>query len=125
MKYARTMDESFPIAYERDKPGFDAPIMFWDGTTARLQDEDIVCLGHPRCLSFYMRRQYIIKEADTIEELCDEFVVKMGDEHVTTRTMLELRDMNNYVQAIYGVIKMGKKRIRVTKMNEEGEWELL
>ena len=72
-----------------------------------------------------MRRQYIIKEADTIEELCDEFIVKMGDEHVTTRTMLELRDMNNYVQAIYGVIKMGKKRIRVTKMNEKGEWELL
>lgn len=125
MKYARTMDDRFPIVYERDKPGFDAPIMFQDGTTARVQDEDIVRLGHPRCLSFYMRRKYIVKEADTVEELCDELLVKMGDEYVTKRTMLELRDMNNYVQAIYGVIKTGKRRIRVAKMNEEGEWELV
>lgn len=79
MKYAKTMDDSFPIVYEREKPKFDQPVMFLDGTFARLQDDDVVCLGHPRCLSFYMRREHIIKEADNIEDLFDEYVLEDKD----------------------------------------------
>lgn len=70
-------------------------------------------------------QDHIVKKADTIEELCDEFVVKMDGECITRRTLLELRDMVHYVQAIYGAIWTDKGLIYVAKMNDKGEFELL
>ena len=72
----------------------------------------------------------IISQADTIEELCDEFValgyglkgkpavVNGNNGFKTIKTML-----SNY--EIYGAIWTDKGLIYVAKMNEKGEMELL
>lgn len=131
MKYARTIDDSFPIAYERDKPKFDAPIMFWDGTIVHLQDDDVVCLGHPRCLSFNMRRQHIIKEADSVEELCDKFryVSKVSSYWRIYFTLEQLikseYGINLEICNVFGCIDTDKGLVNVIKMKDEGGWELL
>lgn len=69
-----------------------------------------------------------IKEADTIEELCDAFV------YVTNENNHYIKDKHNAVQlffdnekpvAYYGAIWTDKGLIYVAKMNREGELELL
>ena len=67
--------------------------------------------------------------ADTIEELCDEFVVvtSLEKRHIlsnigennTKRFALQLGD------DVYGAIWTGKGLIYVAKMNDKGELELL
>ena len=70
-----------------------------------------------------------VKEADTIEELCDEFV--LVNENVFTKPQMLEDDYNkidlNYYknEDIYGAIWAGKGLIYVAKMNEKGELELL
>lgn len=62
--------------------------------------------------------------ADTIEELCDEFVgVDKTKEH-DKLSPLSLKSYCNYV-AIYGAIWTEWGLKYVAKMNEEGELELL
>ena len=68
----------------------------------------------------------ILKQADTIEELCDEFVVikKNGDKIITCN----YRNIQVYIERkfeIYGAIWTNKGLIYVAKMNNEGELELL
>ena len=62
----------------------------------------------------------IIKEADTIEELCDEFVC----EHYISANTNDLRKLKPN-GLIYGAIWTDKGLIYVAKMNEKGELELL
>ena len=69
-----------------------------------------------------------IKIADTIEELCDEFVIK--DRIKVFETPFE--DINYIknvglweIKTIYGAIWTDKGLIYVAKMNEKGEMELL
>lgn len=71
----------------------------------------------------------IIGQADTIEELCDEFVMvdeenehyinQLNDIHHIRRKLA----IGNYT--VYGAIWTDKGLIYVAKMNEKGEMELL
>lgn len=69
----------------------------------------------------------IIKQADTIEELCDEFVVvdEENNHYVNELQVLHYicRKQKNYT--IYGAIWTDKGLIYVAKLNDKGEWELL
>ena len=83
----------------------------------------------------------IIKQADTIEELCDEFVLVAKDEdffqtsRINTRHWVfdDLADTEHkedeigkgISRTIYGAIWTDKGLIYVAKMNEKGELELL
>lgn len=70
------------------------------------------------------------KVADTIEELCDEFVMNT---HLTYYTNSHLKDLlleydKFHIKdgiAIYGAIWTDKGLIYVAKMNDKGELELL
>ena len=83
-----------------------------------------------------------IKQADTIEELCDEFVILGQHYRITGYGIITI--YNNYVRAIvrkfgkakqsynknkgfalYGAIWTDKGLIYVAKMNEKGELELI
>lgn len=88
--------------------------------------------------SCYAEYEDILKEADTIEELCDLYVThyKIGEkDSYDIRVSLEAakwfaeKDHPNFdsfkVCAIYGAIWTDKGLIYVAKMNEKGELELL
>jgi len=75
-----------------------------------------------------------VKQADTIEELCDEYVVELGNG--THRFVGSLsgkgkggitwyRQRNYKIVAIYGAIWTNKGLIYVAKMNSKGELKLL
>lgn len=66
-----------------------------------------------------------VKIADTIEELCDEFVLinKKDKEHFVDVLSPDLYDYKNFT--IYGAIWTDKGLIYVAKMNDKGELELL
>lgn len=76
------------------------------------------------------KEQDILKQADTIEELCDQFV--MFDENNTflianenfsiTKDLWNRRDI---VVSVYGEIWFNNELRKVAKMNEKGELELL
>lgn len=80
-------------------------------------------------------KKYVIKQADTIEELCDEFVVIIDKE--PNGYLIFNQCMNNFEKVIsihkntknentiYGAIWTDKGLIYVAKMNEKGELELL
>ena len=76
----------------------------------------------------------ILKEADTIEELCDAFVKKskeQGNDYFVIDTDANIvfdrkyrkTDLTNYNH--YGAIFTEQGLIYVAKINEKGEWELL
>ena len=84
----------------------------------------------------------IIKQADTIEELCDEFVIDIGNRKYLNHKGCYLGDFykKSYVSigdenigkdekrkiiAKYGAIWTDKGLIYVAKMNDKGELELL
>lgn len=74
----------------------------------------------------------IVKEADTIEELCDEFVFIDKNKLIEHRCWTHLEwaiancKRNNIdISTIYGAIWTDKGLIYVAKMNEKGELELL
>ena len=62
------------------------------------------------------------KVADTIEELCDEFVyhLKSGGKFIDDKLA-----KSNVYENIYGAIWTDKGLIYVAKMNDKGELELL
>ena len=116
MKYVRTKDGIIDIRYWlTDKNGY-----------YRYLEDDFLD---------YIERvdnEYIIKQADTIEELCDEYVVvsdsfekllahTIGDND--TKEVIEMAKIVNGI--IYGAIWTDKGLIYVAKMNEKGELELL
>ena len=65
-------------------------------------------------------KDYIVNQADTIEELCDEFVC----DHFISNNTKDLRDLRPN-GLIYGAIWTDKGLIYVAKMNDKGELELL
>lgn len=77
----------------------------------------------------------IINQADTIEELCDEFIVvhENGNHVIQKKVGNGLKDMDKdypkYLernnQFFYGAIWTDKGLIYVAKMNDKGELELL
>lgn len=83
-------------------------------------------------------KEYIIKEADTIEELCDEFVIIYKDEYkyfancdkpfITNVKPYSLqKDTEEKLKYFdyYGAVWTSKGLIYAAKMNDKGELELL
>ena len=64
----------------------------------------------------------ILKQADTIEELCDRFVVEHRDEFAIFHNLKLAKQTKGIV---YGAIWTNKGLIYVAKMNEKGCLELL
>ena len=144
MKYIRTKDgKVFPndiVTHELVKDICDA------GYFRTLQKGSLVRIGETWC-NFYGRWTSIydldgkcydirpdevekvtrkLEQADTIEELCDEFVVWVGKECKAILPNYENAKMSYYnLTEIYGAIWTDKGLIYVAKMNEKGELELL
>lgn len=77
---------------------------------------------------YYFKDDDILKQADNIEELCDEFVCQENDYFywLASRENVSFRDLPNcYCKAIFGAIWTDRGLIYVAKMNENGELELL
>ena len=75
---------------------------------------------------------HIVKVADTIEELCDEFIIEndyCGQISQSRYFDFEVAKQNIDIASndvIYGALRIaGKGLIYVAKMNEKGELELL
>ena len=71
-----------------------------------------------------------LKVADTIEELCDEFVAidigVFGDKTKSYKTIKEVEEDKTFLfDKLYGAIWTDKGLIYVAKMNNKGELELL
>ena len=70
-------------------------------------------------------RMPIISQADTIEELCEIFVIDFGE---IKHFCYNFRQINNYAEYknVYGGILLNEWGLKyVAKMNEKGELELL
>lgn len=76
-------------------------------------------------------KEQVIKQADTIEELCDEFVVNFecfnrSYYFVYENSYDELkRDVQTIQYSAYGAIWTDKGLIFVAKMNDKGDLELI
>ena len=89
----------------------------------------------------YIAEKDILKRADTIYQLCDEFVIIRRDDNTFALAKYYPNDKTFYVKTadedvslneclmygyeIYGAIWTDKGLIYVAKMNEKGELELL
>ena len=93
---------------------------------------------HCRGLNYRLKIEDIIKIADTIEELCDEFVVvgipnrtiiireiDYKEQGLTLKQYVSLLFAQYEHITIYGAIWTDKGLIYVAKMNDKGELELL
>lgn len=76
----------------------------------------------------------ILNQADTIEELCDYFLIDKNDiEHYEPTTLLIFDDYDDFRYSMfgyefasgYGCIKTDRGLIYVAKMNEDGDLQLL
>ena len=114
MKYIRTINEIMDLTYCRH---FANEHRYWNGKD---------------CYSF--EESEVIKTADTIKELCDEFVVKSNEEgnnfvKIYSQLCLMKKDIfyRKYKEHynFYGAIWTDKGLIYVAKANEKGELELL
>lgn len=139
MKYIRTKDgriidtSNFVVKREIYENG---ELKFYQFLTTRFADRQVVELF----------ANEIIKQADTIEELCDEFVavnIKYNSHHLTKIRREKYYEpkipmyyagehthdfVDDYIKnkgLIYGAIWTDKGLIYVAKMNEKGELELL
>ena len=77
---------------------------------------------------FSINTRSIINQADTIEELCDEFVViykEMNGKHTVHKYNWLGKSEQKLGNEVYGAIWTDKGLIYVAKMNEKGELELL
>lgn len=105
MKYIRTKDGIFEVVKEDDE---------WVDIISNFERKT-------KC-QCCIKKKGIIKQADTIEELCDEFVVEDRDEFAIFHN-LKLAKQTKGI--IYGAIWTDKGLIYVAKMNEKGELELI
>lgn len=75
-------------------------------------------------MCYKVRKMSVVKQADTIKELCDEFVYV--DEEIKQFLVSDDLDMYKAKQLkVFGAIWTDKGLIYVAKMNEKGELELL
>lgn len=79
-----------------------------------------------------IHKDRVIKQADTFEELCDEFRVRDNDNYSTYEIDITCRDLQELYeelqiqnQTLFGAIWTDKGLIYVAKMNDKGELELL
>ena len=100
-------------------------------------------LGELSCKSL-VKKTNIVNQADSIEELCDEFVaiplfdadvevaglpihVKKGTHYPVRRESIKkyIGTVKKGTSVLYGMIWIDDNLIKVAKMNEKGELELL
>ena len=105
MKYIRTKDGIYEVVEDRK-----------DGMWAVVKEHK------PDNYNFKMSLRKITKIADTIEELCDEFIGVVGNMH-RQLTGTNIRSWNDC--SIYGAIWTDKGLQFVARMNSKGEFELL
>ena len=129
MKYIRTKDKILPY-YDESKTGkLDVVLQVFDGIRNDKVNETF--------------DEIVLKQANTIEELCDEFVVIYANGYVNqfkANTMAnEVQTTNDFVkqayvrfckespnyEKVFGAIWTDKGLIFVAKMNDKGELELL
>ena len=67
----------------------------------------------------------VMKEADTIEELCDAFILKNPNNNVVRSSLEEIKNLQFYARPIYGGIWTNQGLIYVAKMNDKREFELI
>lgn len=117
MKYYRTKDGSI-YEYERVK----TRVFIQQGMRSREKP-----LSEEETLKLFPYE--IIAQADTIEELCDEFVIVHQNpyciEHYLADKNTDLKATNEHIGTVYGAIWTDEGLIYVAKMNEEGELKLL
>lgn len=123
MKYIRTKDgKIFDLERFEDKT---TPVGKAVGLIT-LIDKNKIC-------DYEIFKKDIINQADTIEELCDEFVgfddsskLKIFFAHYKlARECKEEREKNNEKIKLYGAIWTDKGLIYVAKTNDRGELELI
>ena len=117
MKYIRTKDGIF----ERKFPNMEHQISF---------DHKTIEPAYCTVKYDWIAKKDVIKQSDTIEELCDEFVwaTPEGEHRIKPKTGDGLWCLCcDYKQGhqIYGAIWTDKGLIYVMKMNERRNWELL
>lgn len=96
----------------------------------RTKDGRIIKHPHPNTEIFTFRYE-ILKTADTIKELCDEFAATHG--HTGSyvhyaKSVFKQATIEDFLEQdfeIYGAIWTNKGLIYVAKMNNKGELELL
>lgn len=116
MKYIRTKDEIYK-------------------SKRKCLEEDCLVIGEKENGQLGLIRKNIIKQANTIEELCDEFIeVDESDSYpYIVEHSCRFEKWNKYTKDllkelytnVYGAIWTDKGLIYVAKMNEKGELELL
>ncbi len=73
-----------------------------------------------------LKNNNIIAQADTIEELCDEFVIVIDGKHyITNEFEANCIIWGSKTQNLYGAIWTDKGLIYVAKLNENGKLELI
>lgn len=80
-----------------------------------------------------IKKDNILNQADTIEELCDEFVIKVGVHNIVLHdldsALYYVKDFKNHELVkdyeIYGAVWSNEGLIYVAKMNDKGEFELI
>lgn len=102
---------------------------------ARTKERIFICKFPENCRT--IKDNEIIAKADTIEELCDEFVVNSKDEnepywqYCNFDTLEEAKKSydafkhNNHDAFVFGAIWTDRGLLFVAKMNDKGEMELL
>lgn len=73
-------------------------------------------------------RTQVIKQADTIEELCDEFLIMDNERCMEIFSNYDNLKNSGWYRSdidIYGAIYTNKGLIYVAKMNEKGDLELI
>ena len=120
MKYIRTKDG----IYERMFPDVEQRISF---------DHKTIEPAYYTTKCEWVAKKDVLKQADTIEELCDEFVRYVAAENY--HNIMRNYDIDNLScikerlqktnDNFYGAIWTDKGLIYVAKMNKEGRFELL
>ena len=111
------------MKYFRTKDGIYQSVFFKIGVDSETGEEYLT----GRDTKIHTPNNKIINQADTIEELCDEFVIdeighyQYGD-FETAKAMLETIHEKG---KLYGAIWTDRGLIYIAKMNEEGALELL
>lgn len=107
MKYIRTKNEIYEVVKEGDE---------WVDIISNFERK-MKC----HCV---IKKHAIINQADTIEELCDEFVAI--DKETGHKDLVDYFDYNSLEKnEYYGAIWTGWGLKYVAKMNEKGELELI
>lgn len=118
MKYIRTKDGIYEVICFDDKNIIPSPII-------KMGNELTHILDYKKC-----------KQADTIEELCDELVGKRDNEYTLIEKGLTCKQVYENIKSwqkltkrsmpvVYGAIWTDKGLIYVAKLNDKGELVLI